>query len=245
MPTLPAHDFLSIDESATTLETTPLAVRRLVARKTLPATRLGEGGSFRIPAADLNAYIGHNAPDLIPPVWSTQTERANGAFAQRFADAVIEAAEDQVLSDEQARELFADSPMSDSIDFKLTVTPAIRAVVESPVPASVFAPPKQQPPDYPDWRFLYLVVYLREAAEKVLRRGALGLRGGDIYESPERYTEVVAAATTRVLEQKITFSKNHLIEQKALGSWKTIFYVLSHTAIAPAEIMAAVTQSAF
>ncbi|HLA84317.1 MAG TPA: helix-turn-helix domain-containing protein [Thermoguttaceae bacterium] len=226
-------NFLTVDDVTKSLETTPLAVRRLIARRVLPANRIGEGGPFRVAESDLQAYIGKNCPDLAaPPIDS------NGwlltpywSLAEQFSNAVADAAADQVLPIEEARKLFADAGRTvDTIDVPIVITPVVQKVLDAPRPGAAFATPEQRAAEKgvldASWKLTYFAVLLRDAAEVILRDKQNQSPVDRFYGSPEEYGSIVSQVVGDVLRRRIGFSRTYTLD--AFEPAKRIFYLLDH-----------------
>ena len=131
MPHETISGLMTIEQTAQELGTTKLAVKRLIARGRIPATRLGESGSLRIRGEDVSSYVAAGARDFDHPEWADNWFVPLRPDHQAFWAAMSEAAEEQFPK----RLPQNGRPPNRS---ELRVTGAIRELVEGPVPRSAF-----------------------------------------------------------------------------------------------------------
>ncbi len=228
-------DFLDVKTTADALNTTPLAVSRLIAKGILPASRIGPAGPFRVAEENLRAFILKNCPDLaMPPVdaagWIVTPFDNQFQF---FRDAIQKAAADQELSTEKVMELFRDvDPRTNSIDVPLKITPAVQKVLDSPPAYQGFQTPAQraEPQTVVNRSFVltYFVVGLRDAAEKILQQNPNLQPVDQLYASPEDYNRITNQARDAFTRTSVSFSKAYPKPAPELGRWVQVFYILPH-----------------
>ena len=226
---------VSIEAAAADLGTTPLAIRRLIARGQLAATRLGAGpkASWRIDAEEVRRYVNDGAADFdAPPMrggWLDADEKL-GVLAGRFLQDIIFAAAGQVPPDDQP-------PKSNPVE--LAITPAIqRVIAQAPSPELVAL-------GYTDMRLVYLAVHLRSLTEKVIPVGQGGPKNAKLYESPDRYEEIVAKGAAALVQGFVAFSRQFVVNRTGIPEREGFQFRLSHKQLAPPAILDRVTTLAF
>ncbi len=178
--------------------TQELKVLRLIARGRLPASRLGPTGPWRISIDALSQFIRGGARDLNGP-------RAVGGWfdplafiRQRFIDSFTREAEsqlpDQIGPDEPTR------------DRKLAVTPSMRAIADSPVPANPIR--GRTWGEFLDFATAFFISELRLRAELAARGPRSKLAA--LYD-PDRYGVLVEDALAAILRSGLGFT--HQVKQ--------------------------------
>ena len=245
MSTPSASGYMSLDQAAVELQSTQLAVQRLIARGRLAAVQLGTGGPWRIAASALAGYIGQGAPDLACPEtlgsWFDTDDGKIAIVANGFAQAVINACARQ---DGPNKQLPPDSdppkPKDDQAYIPLTVTPAVAYECDRPAPS----PWPERAGKPVDVRTVYIARALRIAAQAAsrgqVRAGLPSL--ARLYESPQAYRAVVAAIIPKVLADAITFTKGYVVP---LEGWKFFRFGLPVKSIATGPAMTLAESLAF
>jgi len=223
--------FVTVEQAAAALpikgfvENPTLPVKRLIARRVLPAVQVGtaDDSPWRISLDALRAYIGRGAPDLQPPEGTQDGwPCAVGSEwrAGQFVADVIEALADQVPDDARAIPIEGGT----TPEVALKVTAAIRAIITAPSldrkplgdDAADYAAAIGKPlPPKPEWSTfqnigqLYLVQRMRVFAKwqagmiDPARLGGLAF----LYSSPTAYKAVLDGAGKAIANGKIVFSK--------------------------------------
>lgn len=137
---------LDVAALATELNISPIAVRRLIARRRLPGTELIADGDWRVTAADLTAYVKAGVPDLqIPELdnyggWFYRTPRPD--LLKLFENKLLAATQEQLLADAKVIELANSRPKNardtNVLAVDLKASPAIKAVIDGPIPPTPF-----------------------------------------------------------------------------------------------------------
>ena len=222
---------LSFDQAAEELQTTVLAVKRVVARGRIKAHRLGESGDWRVKAEDLTAYVAAGATDLDPPKLTGRwLDQGPARSAVEFVEAVAEASENQIP--EQAPEASPGGVRR----VELQLSPAILEVVQKPVPRlfkDSFAP------EFPfrDWRELYLVDRIRALTRKLVEPPKDMTSGeplGKLYGDVEAYKRLTSEASEELLSRGVSFSRSYWIASNGGGMWENVQFRLPIKLLAPA-----------
>lgn len=236
---------VSLENAAAELGVTPLAVKRLIARNRLKATVVGNGTEnkavgrrepgMRILPDNLAAYIGQGANDLtMPKTAGPWFEDRDVTSSLAFRSAVIEAAEPQKLSNEEATRIAAQQPDRQRFERQLTITPAIREVINRAVPAGPSAPNvAAESSRFSAWKQAYFANLLRrhvynnlkpQAGMPVSTKPALER----LYSSPDEYRRVTMAAVVDELERRIAFDASYAVGR---GRFVKFIYFLPHSAV--------------
>ena len=267
-----AAGLLSFEEAAEELQTSVLAVKRIVARGRLKAHRLNKVGpqqlspgarrrwTWRIKAGDLTAYVTSGARDLDPPKFKGDNWFENlTRQAVDFNQAVQAAASDQIPVEAPGVVL------SGARRVELKMTSAIIDLAESPVPVLFGAKADPESP-FRNWRELYLCQQVRTVARKLVERepgtatpAAMSLPSGmkrlpgmatapdKLYEDYESYERLTSAAVEQVLSRGLSFGQSYLVKDGHVGRWVKVSFVLPHKLLAsPASsVMDRVVEVAF
>jgi hypothetical protein len=212
---------LTLDDAAALLGISVIGVRRLIAKSLLPATLIGEAdqtAGWRVIGADLAAYIkGGAAQFTMPKIEGNWFARVPGAAT--FPDAIVAACQDQIPEQAPA--------VSEGQAVQLRVTLAVNAVCLSrPRAGLAFV----EDDSLPDWRCCYLMDLLHIMARGIAESSKpMQEPLAALYQSPERFRQVLAAATERMLEGYIGFSKQYLITSpNGHKEWGVIHFQLAH-----------------
>lgn len=231
---------LTVEHVAAELSTDTLAVKRLIARGRLPATRLGDGREWRVSEDALQQYVTRGAIDFNPPAfnanWFATDDVAN---ANAFFDAAKEAMREQVLPELPAS-MVPRKGLGDSVDIEVTLTGKVDALLKQTVPHGMRLAGAE--PDSRNWREIYLVEQLRSAARVVLGRDRkAGLPLEKLYAGPDEYDRIVKAAEASALGKRIPLRQQYTIDSRVINVW----YILNHSQLAQAGVMDRVRQAAF
>jgi len=179
---------------AAELKIRPLEAQRLIARRVLPATMVGDG-SWRVAASDVTAYVRAGAKDLARP-----KDQQLLVYVQEFERRLFVAAAAQFRSDEQLNELAQSRPTETQFVFTLSLSPAMASVVAARVDRLGFDPPgRTDVARFANWGDLYAVARLRQLVQQ--QQG--GAWESLLYASPDDYGEIVVAAWKRLLAWKL------------------------------------------
>jgi transcriptional regulator with XRE-family HTH domain len=238
----PASGFLSLAAVAAELETTELAIARIISRRALPASRVGADGPFRVAAAELAGYIGRNCPDLAPPSiaqgWIADDADRAHQLGYAFYESIIAAAADQVRPKEEAPSADPSKPIP------LKLTDAIRAAILKKPPKSIVTP-RHPPRLFPDMRCAYIVTTLRTLARAILNVKSPERQIVRLYESPEAYQATTAEAVKTFLARSLSFTSMHLFGKPEQKTWTAFQYSLAHTVLAAPPTMDVALALAF
>ena len=230
--------YFSVVDTAAALESQPLNIQRLIARKVLPASRIGPTGPYRVAESDLAAYIKNGCSDLASPKIDSSGWILTPFhyLKDSFANAVRNAAADQVLPLKEVQKLFKDAKYPDAITVPLKVTPAIQKVLDSPPIYGGWAQTSGDRIktflDY-SWLGCYFAVMLRDAAERLLRKNLNMAPASNLYSSPEQYKEITDQARAQVLQAKISFSTFHNLKVPVgvNSNPRAVYYILGNDQI--------------
>lgn len=208
---------LDVADVAKELNVNPIAVKRLIARRRLQATRLGETDQWRITAESLADYVKRGAQDLIGPAVDELWFTDNLAFQENlFSEKLLAAARDQRLTQADVDQLAKKQPKLE-FDLRLKLSPAMLTVVQGPPGLDAFNPNKEMYARFKDWRELYLAEGLRNQARTAIRKNAKWKARPSIemlYASPEQYSEITDAAMTAVEQKQLLFKESRLALQE-------------------------------
>lgn len=172
---------LNLEAAAAELAVSELAILRLIAKKLLPATKVGvnaDGNEWRIDPTALAAYVRAGVKDLRMPEidgpWFTRRWDALAAACQTALDSAaqpqrLQPAEAQLLFDRQPREVRLLDKVS--LDLQLAFSPAMQAIFRQPVPVSgcwTTKPSSQS--TFKSWGTLFLTSGLWATAWQMLSR---------------------------------------------------------------------------
>jgi hypothetical protein len=223
---------LDIDTVAAQLATTPLSVKRLIARGQLKATVLKQTGgnkTWRVLASSVERYLTAGAPDftmpgLNPHGWLTDEHTYT---ARRFegSKALIEAFQEQQLDDDDAKASFG--KFETSIDRAIRLTPEVREALSQKFPNQPdYGEKGYEEFPYLNWAEAYLVEAARAVALKLcshpVRLNVSPLER--LYESPEDYQRITTETLAGLKKRKIVAKQ--LLRYGPLEPHKTVFYIL-------------------
>ena len=234
------HDMAA---AAGALGTTPLSVRRLIARSRLRAVQLGKGDTWRIDADEIRRYAASGAPDFDPPPRSNDEPWfPEIRSAAHFPQAIVNAAAGQA-----PETMPPDVPEGGAIPIR--ITPAVSAVITGR-PSILVGETRYVPMSaeglFPDWRVAYLASRVRRFALEVLGLGDASPPLPRLYNSPREYLRIVDAAVRQTLAGAISFGKIYPITDRyGQPASERISFELAHTALAPTTTMATVLSLAF
>lgn len=232
---------LTVEQAATVLgfkpntirpDKSPLAVKRLIARKKLPATQLGSAGDWRINSAELDKYVRSGAADFDCPKMDGQwIDTSELRAAAGFPTAIINAASEQILTLEQVQAL-ADG--NDKVEYVVTLkrSGAVQEVISGTPPLSPFTPNgRRQPSRFGTYGNLYLAERLSELTKHEIRRGQMASRCYEaLYRSPDEYVRWLALGARAVLRGAVRFSKPYPVRRGGgMPETVRVLYVLPHT----------------
>ena len=213
---------LDVDAVAAELGISNTEADRLVARKFIPATRIGDSGPYKIVPAALEQYVSRGAPDVRWPgefmagsTWFNDDLRNS---ADAFYGAVIEASKEQVLSDEAIRAKFAADLRSTSLDFAIENKGAVADVLSQPVPVSIYAPADAPKSRFSKWLEVYTTDLLRRVALQGIRtRNLMDVPVDVLYKSPEDFQAIVDEAYAEAATRRIVWSKSFTFSGPPFG----------------------------
>jgi hypothetical protein len=223
---------LSVEDTAAELNSKPIMVRRLIARRSLDATRMlgregSQEGEWKVRRDALSQYAGQGAPDLKAP-------RIDGGWfasdlqqaARPFQQALIEAASDgsQRLTDAQ---VLSASKTSSAVYSTLKITDPMRGVINGPVPRSPIPGARPLHGQFATFGELWLAATLQDMAAGAVSQvlGPKGIKqtlaagrgtGGprffstgqmaaaieQFYGSPDDYEAVLSTVIVNTLDRK-------------------------------------------
>ncbi len=203
---------MNLSEVAHDLSVTPLEVLRLIARKQLRATRLGDSGPYRVTVANLEDYVNRGAADLRLPEYTADRawfDDSLAHLADGFSTAIVEASAEQVPSDEALRGHFETDPRSSTLDYTLKVRGAVAEVLKRPVPVSPFTPRTEQTDSrFLDWAEAFATYTLRKTARQAIQgRNQAAPLLTTLYQSPKDFTAITGEAYAAAAKRNIVFSK--------------------------------------
>jgi hypothetical protein len=230
MNTLESIDTLSTRQAAAKLGTSPLAVRRLVARRLIPAAVDDDDDTrIHIDPGDLARYVEAGMPDFPGPRFDARGrwffEPDSFRAAELFCWRCILAVDSQLPSDD---ELLARFGTAADATVAMETTGGVEELLAAAVPAEFRGAGR-----YPDWRTLYLAEKIRRAARAILRRPEERIAGLSalerLYASPEAYERIARAAAAAVRADRIAFCR-----ELAIGGRRAVLtFALRHRDIAP------------
>lgn len=192
IPTTPST-FLSADQSAAELSTTPLAVRRLAARGALKAVYVG-GDALRILPADMAAYASAGCPDLqMPPLSPNGGLAIDGPYLQagRLKDDV-----EAFLA-----KLAEEEPEAPAVaDIALPVTGILGTLISGPPYVSMSRISGAAAAPFSNRAEGYAVAYLRKAVGPAVE---------ELYKTPAAYRAAVDATWQSWDGQSFAHRKNY------------------------------------
>jgi hypothetical protein len=212
---------LTIDSISAELSISLDEARRLIAKKSIAAARIGADGPYKATAAALEGYVSKGALDARMPGeyvadqdWFTNDLTYLSAA---FESAIISAAAEQIPSDADMRArfatVFADDPYKSSIDITLTNTGAIAAVLSRQVPLTIWGtnPTGQVQTRFGNWGEMFAVETFRNMARQVIMdRDPASSPFSTLYESPEDFQSIASEAYSTAAQRRVVFSKNYV-----------------------------------
>jgi excisionase family DNA binding protein len=227
---------LDVETAAAAINTTPLNLRRLIARKRIKATKLGN--QFKVLEGDLSAYVANGAQDFRhPPIgdgWFLADEdTAAGQFESALSAALMaqipgnEAAQavvNKAIAEWNAKPAGRVAP-SIVTDYALAITPAVRDILARPVTTG-----KDPAPKYRDQREQFLSVKLRDVlAARYFMKPNLTQPIERLYGSPEDYKTAVAEAWEALMQRK-AFATHQAVYNHH-GEPVNVYYTLPMSAL--------------
>jgi hypothetical protein len=227
--------FLSVADAADVLTTSPIAVRRLIARRRIKATRLktrdSRPGEWSILSRDLEGYIGSGAPDLQGPQLDSANDGSNPAWfsdpfnwmANRLTDALIKSGEDQSISASGFESQVAVNGPGQTVRVNLKLSPAMRSLLDGRVDPHAPKIPGAPVPTESTWFQLWCGMKLHAAAAAIISAGVAkyGIQSPAVtlYDGPEQYSEIVGGAVERVAQGVfILYSEQRAAPQDGSGA---------------------------
>ena len=225
---------MTVSEVANDLNVSPIEGQRLIARQRLTATRLGDCGPYRVTVGNLETYVNAGAPDLA----LQEYDRASGSswftgslsyLARAFEQAIRDAA--PTYSDESLRPLFTDKA-TDSVNVAIQPTGKVLKVINREVPQFIFGSSTATgaaDTRFRTWGDLWGVDILRTAMQQTLQN-TLGIKAdglNTVYDSPQAYQSLTAAAYATAAIRTIEYRKNLNVE----GVTKTVNFIFTGSSI--------------
>lgn len=257
---------LTVPEVAEELQTEPLAVFRIIARRRLKAGSIPNSSgppSYRIERPELIRYINAKSPDLkMPPIegqfLGIPTEVFRTGSQQEQLRLAALALNEQRLSNEEARQLADEvhesKPRLMGHRLKLNVTPAVRALWNSPLP-----PPITRHRDAPAYTgpisthadLIVASVFLRRLQDEAvdLRYNRPRRANPDplplvslLYESPETHAALVAAAIGATVQSTTAPTRQTVDIESPNASTFAIDYVFQLSDLTTAQYVEALAK---
>ena len=232
---------LDVAAAAGALGTTPLNVKRLIARSRFRATRLGAGNTWRLDADVIRNYVAAGAPDFDMPLTEGPWFRPIRSAAH-FPQAIINAAAEQVPAT-----MPPNVPEVGAVPIRITA-PVSAVILAKPsiLVGETWYIPAEADVALGDWRVAYLVERVRGFALEVLGLADASPPLSRFYNSPREYLRVVDAAVRETLAGAISFGKIYAVtDQYGQPASRRISFELPHAALAPTTTMATVLALAF
>jgi excisionase family DNA binding protein len=247
----------STKEVAENLSVPEIDIRRLIAKRKLKATQIGES-KFSVLDSELDAFVASGAPDLKPPKPIDGDWRLiYPHYADQFVSAIGLAIAPQQLTDEAVKAQYLKDEQP-TFDVTLTASPEVLAVCKQPPPETLgshFTKANDPNLRYADWRSLYMGAKLREQVRIVIRDFPSNERMGGsplagLYSSPDKYEQIKTATIAAIQRTKILFLRAYTIQCKMdLKPWlpeqgdalapQTVWikgcYLLPHSSLATPE----------
>jgi hypothetical protein len=254
--------FLSVQDASGVLNTSPIAVRRLIARGRLKATRLkskdSRPGEWSILSIEMEKYIGSGAQDLLAPPIDAANDGSSPSWfsdrlrwqADRLTSELIALASEQPISAEGFSAAVAANGPGETIRKDVALTSAMRSALGGPVDPSAPKMPGATEPDM-TWFALWAGVKLHDAAQAAIRSNLAeyGMQPPlfTLYDSPEQYRQIVDAAAQRVAGGQFFVYSEHRQANDRNGQAipVRIEYRLSVASYAATKAIQLVAESAF
>lgn len=228
---------LTVAEAAAQLGVTALAVKRIIARGRLKATRIPAGrqtplvenqsnryAEWRIVADDLARYVQAGAPDLaLPPLEGNPDEGDAWFHAREDQKArMLERAIEKALTEQSPslvethreqlqRQFKAGLPL----EIELPLSGAALVVFDGPVPVTGYEPPDARGASrYRSYGQLFMAVEMRAAVRTELRVKRQPPTLASLYQGPEEYAALAAAAAENVQNRRLVFSQTIVLQKE-------------------------------
>jgi len=210
-PAKPTIVTLSVQQAATELNLDELGVHRLIARRRIAATRVGN--AWRILPAAVEKHVAAGAPDQPgPPVEGRWLAPYPRPFHPRgsFQDAMAAAAEEQLVADSAALARVAEAD-HEPVEVPVTIAGPVLETARQALPTFAQTPEiRELRLQFPTWGHLWAAQQMREFARLHLEQTpSMTPPIQRLYASPEQYAEVVKAASERL--SAATFSRTHWV----------------------------------
>lgn len=214
---------LGTEDLSRELDITRVEAQRLIARKRLKATRLGEDGKWRVRAADLDAYVAAGAKDLRLMETFSGPDLEPGYFdnsltyhANTFQRCITDACDEQAPSDDALQRKFEDMAKDDnlkfhtSIDIEMKRIGKIAELCARPVPKTVTGNliSGNAESRFENWLDLFVTDTFRTNVRTYLNTDG-DMRESPftkLYDSPEEYARIVDAAWSQMMKRRIAAS---------------------------------------
>lgn len=212
-------------------------VMRLISRGALKATQLPDG--YRVVEDVLAAYVQAGAPDFVAP-----PDEPLLAYVQGFEQAIFKAAFPQFWSDATAKAKAGNAPAGSLFDQPLTLSPAIKAVVDGPVGKLISEIPGNTIRDrYKSWGALWLTAMLRRSVKRATQEAKLKW-GAGLFTGRADYEAILTGCWKIVALQTLTQEVRTQFNPPA-GPTYTIRYNLPVSTFADTARLNAATALAF
>jgi len=226
--------FRPVEAVASELGTTPIGVRRLIARERLQAVTLGTGpkAPWRVSSAELDKYIGSGCPDLACP--DLKGDWFGGADCDVAAGVFLSAMQTAI-----AAQIPEEAPAADEV--QVALSNAMRA--------AMIAPPVKQPGSdrdgqtFPDAFSTYAVQRLRFFARKAMANtGKVAGGVSRLYESPAVYSAVTGKAMAKLLSSAISITHRYITHDDGV---RDVSFMVPMSAMMDRQRQAQALQLAF